>query len=66
VRADVVIAKSERGSPHEKGSHDRLPANRDLRALLWGLNDNPLGRNSEGPTNAGNRIAIQIVVGLIA
>jgi len=34
--------------------------------LLWGLHHNPRGRNGEGSTDAGNGIAIQIVVGVVA
>lgn len=36
------------------------------RELLWGLHDDPLGRDGEGSTDAGNGVAIQIVVGVIA
>jgi hypothetical protein len=52
----------------KKGSHDRLPAIFvSVREKLdWVLHDNPPGRNSEGSTDAGNGVAMQIVVGVIA
>src|SRR5271156_5297732 len=36
------------------------------RGLLGGLHHNPLGRDGEGSTDAGNGIAVQIVVGVVA
>ncbi len=50
------------------GSHDQLPAIvfQYRRGLLWGLHHNPLGRDGKGSTDAGNGIAVQIVVGEVA
>jgi len=55
-------------STAKTGSHDRLPALifQYPRGLRWGLHHNPHGRDGERSTDAGNGIAVQIVVGVIA
>ena len=79
VSARPVLARYECGHrfpryaatwacPAKTGSHDRLPAMifPCPRTLRWGLHHNPRGRDGEGSTDAGNGVAMQIVVGIIA
>ena len=79
VSARPVLARYECGHrfpryaatwacPAKTGSHDRLPAMifPCPRTLRWGLHHNPRGRDGERSTDAGNGIAVQVVVGVVA